>query len=44
MKNLNQLKILIVALSGVLAVSSFCSSALRKGLVQYQSVNVAPSP
>jgi hypothetical protein len=43
MKNLNQVRILIVALSSVLAFFSFCNNSFRKGKVQYQSMTAVTS-
>jgi hypothetical protein len=41
MKNLNKLKILIVGLTSVLALSNFNNKDLRKGMVHHSVLNVA---
>jgi hypothetical protein len=41
MKNLNRLKILIVGLTSVLALSNFNNKDLRKGKVDHSALNVA---
>ena len=40
MKNLNKLKILIVGLTSVLALSNFNNKGLRKGMVHPSALNV----
>ena len=40
MKNLNKLKILIVGLTGVLALSNFNNKGLRKGMVNASALIV----
>jgi hypothetical protein len=41
MKNLNELKVLIVGLTSVLALSNFNNKDLRKGMVRHSALNVA---
>lgn len=40
MKNLNKLKILIVGLTSVLALSNFNNKDLRKGMAHHSALNV----